>query len=290
MCFKVATRKSILAKVQADNVIEMIKNKCEINAEKLLITTEGDRRLDIALNKIGGKGLFVKDIEIALVEREAHCAVHSLKDVPFKIGDIFEIAAVPDREDVRDSLISREGLTLKEMKKGAKIGTSSIRRATQLKMLRDDIEIVSIRGNVQTRLKKMHEQKLDGIVLAAAGLNRLNLNNLATEHFNPMDFIPAIGQGALGIEILKENEEAQVVRKLENSDVRIQVEAERSFMRTLEGGCHSLIGAYSLLEGEELYIKGIFQIGNKIIIKDVNGNKYNNVNLGKELAQKILKV
>ncbi|SHE73653.1 hydroxymethylbilane synthase [Clostridium fallax] len=289
MNFKVATRKSILAQVQADHIINLMKNQFGIEGEKLLITTEGDKRLDVALNKIGGKGLFVKDIELALIEKKAHCAVHSMKDVPYEIEDIFEIGAIPNREDVRDAFISREGMKISDIKKGAKIGTSSIRRALQLKELVKDIEIVPIRGNVQTRLKKMEEQKLDGIILAAAGLNRLNMNHIITDYFDPMKFIPAIGQGALAIEILKNNEEAKIVKNLDNKDVRIQVECERSFMKALKGGCHSLIGAYSILEGNDIYMIGTFQVGDRIITKDIRGNKDEHIMLGESLAEKILK-
>ena len=198
----IATRKSRLAQIQSEIIMNSLKTKFNIESEKLLIVTEGDKKLDVSLSKIGGKGLFVKDIEIALLENRANGAVHSMKDVPFELSEEFEIVAVTEREDVRDALISKNDIPFKELKKGARIGTSSIRRAAQLKLLRDDVEIVSIRGNVQTRLAKMESENLDGIILAAAGLKRLGEEELITEYFDPNEFIPAVSQGALGIECL----------------------------------------------------------------------------------------
>lgn len=287
MKYIVGTRKSALAQVQADYVMELLKKKLSIESEKLLIVTEGDRRLDVALNKIGGKGLFIKEIEYALLEGKSHLAVHSMKDVPYKLEDEFILAAMPEREDIRDVLVSK-GTLLKDIKKGGKIGTSSIRRVEMLKRLRPDLEIVPIRGNVQTRLKKMEEQKLDGIILAAAGLKRLGMEDIITEYFDPKEFLPAVGQGALGIECLKSFEDLENVKKLDNKEVRIRVEAERSFMRRLNGDCHSLIGIYSEVIGEELYLKGTFKVNGKLVIKDITGKKINNIALGEALAEKIL--
>ena len=175
----IATRKSKLAQIQTERVMELVKEKEEcLSLKKLLVVTEGDKRLDVTLDKIGGKGVFTKDIEYTLLEKKADAAVHSMKDVPFQLGDKFEITAIPEREDVRDVFISREGIPFKELRKGAKIGTSSVRRSALLKQIRPDLKIVPIRGNVQTRLQKMKENNLDGIVLAAAGLKRLNMENI----------------------------------------------------------------------------------------------------------------
>lgn len=154
----IATRKSKLAQVQADKVIELIKEKNNINAKKLLVVTEGDRRLDVTLDKIGGKGLFVKEIEYALLNKEAHAAVHSMKDVPFELSEDFELVAIPERDDIRDVFVSSNGIHFQDLKEGAIIGTSSIRRAAMLKKLRRDLNIVPIRGNVQTRLDKMKKK------------------------------------------------------------------------------------------------------------------------------------
>jgi hydroxymethylbilane synthase len=287
MSLKIATRKSKLAQIQADIVIEMLKAQ-RLESEKLLIETEGDRRLEVSLDKIGGKGLFVKDIEIALIEKRADAAVHSMKDVPYEIGSIFEIAAMPVREDVRDAFISAGGLSLMELPKGARIGTSSNRRGAQLKLLRPDIEAVPIRGNVQTRIEKMYKEGMEGIILAAAGLKRLGLEGLIKEYFEPENFVPAVGQGALGIEILKDSDNAESFKKLDSNDTRLTVEAERSFMRVLNGGCHTALGAYARLEGELMHIIGTFMINDKLVKKDITGSKWEHLKLGEELAKKIL--
>ncbi|AGF55261.1 hydroxymethylbilane synthase [Clostridium saccharoperbutylacetonicum] len=288
--FIIATRKSQLAQVQTEIIMKNLKDKFNINSEKLLIVTEGDRRLDVSLTKIGGKGLFVKDIEVALLEERAHGAVHSMKDVPYELSSEFEIAAITEREDIRDVLISKDNIPFKEMRSGAVIGTSSIRRACQLKLLRNDLEIVSIRGNVQTRLEKMKRENLDGIILASAGLKRLNEENLITEYFDPKEFIPAVAQGALGIECLRNSESRQYFNKLEDANAKLTVEAERSFMKELNGDCHSLIGAYSEIKGNDLYMIGIYDIGGKIVKKDILGSVDKNVELGKNLAKKILQI
>lgn len=286
----IATRKSKLAQIQTERVMSLLKEKEQIDSKKLLVMTEGDRRLDVSLDKIGGKGLFVKEIELALLNKTAHGAVHSLKDVPFALADDFELVAIPEREDVRDAFVSMNGLKIDDLKKGSRIGTSSIRRAEQLRLMNKDIDIIPIRGNVQTRIKKIQEENLDGIILAAAGLKRLNMECIITDYFDPKEFIPAVGQGALGIECLKNGEFNNYFKALDNKDVRLTVEAERSFMKTLNGGCHTLIGAYSKTQGNDLYMIGTFTVGNKIIKKDIVGNKENNIELGIKLAQKILSV
>ena len=284
-----ATRKSLLAQTQTETVMKLLKDKVNMDSKKLLVVTEGDKRLDVTLDKIGGKGLFTKDIEIALLDGRAHAAVHSMKDVPYEMGEEFELIAMPEREDVRDVLVCQNGETLSELRKGAIIGTSSIRRAAQLKALREDINIVPIRGNVGTRLEKMKNEGMDGIILAAAGLKRLGMEDIISDYLNPDIFVPAVSQGALGIECLKESEYNNYFKGLDNIDVRIAVEAERSFMRELNGGCHSLIGAYARLQGSDIYIVGTYEVNGIIVKKDILGNKEEYVELGKKLAQKILK-
>lgn len=283
-----ATRKSALAQTQTQRVMKLLKEKSGVDSKKFLVVTEGDKRLDVSLNKIGGKGLFTKEIEIALLENKAHAAIHSMKDVPYEMGKHFELIAMPEREDVRDVLVCRNGLRLEELKKGAIIGTSSIRRAAQIKNIRNDLNIVPIRGNVGTRLEKMKNENMDGIILAAAGLKRLGMEDIITEYLNPEIFVPAVSQGALGIECLKNGKYNDYFKYLDNKDVRVTVEAERSFMRELNGGCHSLIGAYATLEGNDLYIIGTYEVNGVIVKKDILGNKEDNIELGKKLAQKIL--
>ena len=284
-----ATRKSKLAQWQTERVMELLKEKSNVYSKKLLVVTEGDKRLDVTLDKIGGKGLFVKEIEMALLEREAQAAVHSMKDVPYELGEAFTLIAMPEREDVRDVLVSKDNRSLKELPNGAIIGTSSIRRAAQLKAIRNDLNIVPIRGNVGTRLEKMSKEGMDGIILAAAGLKRLGMEDIISEYLNPEIFVPAVAQGALGKESLIDSRYNDYFKKLDNIDVRCEVEAERSFMRELNGGCHALIGANAVLQGNDLYIIGTFEVNGKIIKKDILGHRDNNIELGINLAQKILK-
>ena len=285
-----ATRKSKLAQTQTETVMAILKEKHKIDAKKLLVVTEGDKRLDVTLDKIGGKGLFVKEIELALLEGKAQGAVHSMKDVPYELAEDFELVAMPEREDVRDVLVSRDGIALKDLRKGAIIGTSSIRRAVQLKKIRNDLNIVPIRGNVGTRLEKMKNEGMDGIILAAAGLKRLGMEDIITEYLDPKVFIPAVGQGALGIESLKNSESKEYFKALDDKDTRTAVEAERSFMKRLNGGCHTLIGCYAEIKNDDLYMIGTFEVNGKIIVKDITGKKDDNIQLGIKLAESILEV
>ena len=289
MSIVLATRKSKLAQWQTDRVATLLKEKANIDSEKLLVVTEGDKRLDVTLDKIGGKGLFVKEIELALLEGRTHGAVHSMKDVPYELGEDFSLVAMPERDDVRDVLVSTSGLTLGELRKGAIIGTSSIRRAAQLTAIRSDLNIVPIRGNVGTRLEKMNNEAMDGIILAAAGLKRLGMEEIITQYLNPDIFVPAVAQGALGIEILKDSEYKSVFEKLDNKEVRCEVEAERSFMRALNGGCHALIGANARLYNDELYMIGTYEVNGVIVKKDILGSREDNIELGIKLADRILK-
>lgn len=282
------TRKSKLAQIQADRVGQLIKDKINIDYKKLLVVTEGDKRLDVTLNKIGGKGLFIKEIESKLLEKKAHCAVHSLKDIPYELPEGFELLCIPEREDIRDAFISSNDVKFNELRKGAIIGTSSIRRAEQLKLIRSDIQIVPIRGNVQTRLEKMKEENMDGIILASAGLKRLNLENIITDYFSLDEIVPAVGQGAIAIETLKECEYRNEILSINNDQIYQEIIGERSFMRSLNGGCHSLIGAYSQRNGSQYYLLGIYQVGNRIIKKDITGDIEDAEKLGTELGKIII--
>lgn len=287
MKFVVATRKSKLAQVQAERVMELLKEK-NVYSEKLLVVTEGDRRLDITLNKIGGKGLFVKEIEQKMLDGKADLAVHSMKDVPNELLDQFELVCMPEREDIRDAFISSNDVLFKDLRKGAVIGTSSMRRAIMLKELRSDLNIVPIRGNVQTRIKKMKEENMDGIILASAGLKRLGMEDIITDYFDPKVFLPAVGQGALGIECLKSFKYKDILKSMDDERVRIEVSGERSFMRALGGDCHSMIGIYSEIENDDIYMIGTYLIDGKVLKKDILGNKYDSEILGRKLADKIL--
>jgi hydroxymethylbilane synthase len=231
----------------------------------------------------------VKEIEYALLERKADIAVHSMKDVPFMLEEPFEIVAMPEREDPRDAFISLKGISFYDLPKGARIGTSSIRRSSQLRALRADIEIVPIRGNVQTRIEKIEKERLDGIILAGAGLKRLDMDHIITNYFEEETFLPAIGQGALGIECLKNSDKKDIFSKLDHRETRVAVEAERSFMRELNGGCHSPIGAYARIEKDDIYIIGIYETNDRLVKKDIQGKVYDHLELGKSLAKKVIK-
>lgn len=288
MKLKIATRRSKLALIQTEQMITLIKEKYRIECEMLSMLTEGDRRLDIKLDLIGGKGLFIKDIERSLIDGFADAAVHSLKDVPWMIGDEFEIAAMPVREDVRDAYIGKSNISFFSLPPGARIGTSSGRRISQIEQLRPDIVTVPIRGNIQTRIDKMEIEGLDGIILAVAGIKRLGLEEVITNYFDPHEFLPAVGQGAIGIEIVKDHPHASIFRGLDNIDVRMCVESERNFMKKLNGNCSSSLGAYSSLSRETMNITGFCKIGDKLVKKDISGSKWDYMKLGEVLAEKIM--
>ncbi len=270
-------------------VIKEIEKNNEVKCEKLLIQTLGDKILDKTLDKIGGKGLFIKEIEKALLDGKAHMAVHSMKDVPYEVPSMFYIGAIPKREDVRDAFISRDGTKFMDLPSGAKIGTSSRRRASQLKLLRPDIEVVPIRGNVQTRLRKIEEMNLAGTILAVSGLKRLNMEDVITDYFSPEEMVPAIGQGALGIEIKKYDDVIDYIKDIDHEETRICVECERSFMEALNGDCHSTIGAHAIVENDLMHITGIFEVNGRIVKKDIEGKKEEYKQLGKTLADEIIK-
>ncbi len=285
---KIATRKSKLAQVQTEYVMELVEKTHNVKCEKVLTDTLGDKRLDVTLDKIGGKGLFIKELEVLMLEGKADAAVHSMKDMPYELPEGFIIAASPIREDVRDAFVSLNGVKFNELKNGAKIGTSSRRRATQLKALRPDLEIVPIRGNVQTRLDKIEKENLDGIILAAAGLKRLGMECIITNYFDVREIVPAIAQGALGIEVHETLKNKEVFTSLNDERTRICVDAERSFMKALKGDCHSTIGAYAEIKDDNMNIIGIYEVNGKLVKKEVNGKVEDNIKLGEELASLIL--
>jgi len=284
---RIATRKSVLAQWQADLIIAELERRFNVACEKVLISTKGDQILDVTLDKIGGKGLFVKEIETALLNGDADAAVHSMKDVPAELPEGCELAAMLLRDDVRDAFVARDGIGFFDLPSGAKIGTSSRRREQQLRLLRPDIQVVPIRGNVQTRLNKLQSEALDGTILAAAGLNRLNLTAVITEYFTPQQMIPAVGQGALGVEILADHPHAALFRQLNDATTRLCVEAERQFMRTLNADCHAAVGAYAWLESDVLRILGMFEVNNRIVVRETSGSPDDSLILGQQLAESI---
>ncbi|WP_127529729.1 hydroxymethylbilane synthase [Paenibacillus kobensis] len=250
---RVGTRQSALALTQTGQVIDQLKQLSDQHGlgytfETVKIVTKGDRILDVTLSKVGGKGLFVKEIEQALLDGEIDMAVHSMKDMPFELPEGLMNGSVPKRVDPRDALITSTGGGLDSLPEGAKVGTSSLRRASQLKNRRPDIELVSIRGNIDSRLRKLETEDFDAIVLAAAGLSRMGWESRITEPL-PVDLcVPAVGQGALGIECRESDAQVRELLSLLNDPVsELAVRAERSFLGALNGGCQIPIGAHAVV-------------------------------------------
>ncbi len=266
MTIRVGTRGSKLALAQTDWVISQLKSIYpELEFEKVIIKTKGDKILDAPLSKIGGKGLFVKEIEETLLNEEIDFAVHSMKDVPSILPDDLEIACIPERESPFDVWISNYE-NISELPPNSKVGTSSLRRLSQIKRLRKDLEILPLRGNVDTRLRKWKEGQFDGIILAEAGLKRLNIE-VAYRRFSVEEMIPAVGQGALGIEVRKKDKRIkEILKKIHSEKTEIGVKAERAFLKTLEGGCQVPLGAYSWIEDSKLFIIGF--------ISDLEGERF----------------
>ncbi|MBQ4900581.1 hydroxymethylbilane synthase [Paenibacillus sp. Marseille-P2973] len=249
----VGTRQSQLALTQTGHVIEALKAICEEHRLPYdfvikKIVTKGDRILDVTLSKVGGKGLFVKEIEQAMLDGEIDLAVHSMKDMPSELPEGLVNGAVPKRVDPRDAFISREGISLDELPQGAKVGTSSLRRSSQLSAYRPDLVIEPIRGNIDSRLRKLETEGFDAIILATAGLFRMGWEDKITSYL-PVDIcLPAVGQGALGIECRENDEEVRHLLSLYNDpETALTVAAERTFLSVLGGSCQVPIGAYAVL-------------------------------------------
>jgi hydroxymethylbilane synthase len=258
----VGTRQSALALTQTNQVIGRLKQiaaesgiKCEFEVRK--IVTRGDQILDVTLSKVGGKGLFVKEIEQALLNGEIDMAVHSMKDVPWERQPGLMIGATPERVDPRDAIISRGGVPLAELPRGARIGTSSLRRAAQLLAYRPDLTVEPIRGNIDSRLRKLESEGFDAIVLAAAGLHRMGWKDRISEYLPPDICIPAVAQGALGIECRAGDEFViGLLRKLDHEPTALAVRAERQYLGRLNGGCQIPLGAYATVRADETAADG----------------------------------
>lgn len=290
----ICTRASKLALWQANWVkseIEKRHSDVAVSLEK--IKTTGDKILDVPLAKVGGKGIFVKEIEEALLDGRARLAVHSMKDVPTVFPDGLILRAITEREDQRDAVFSRSGVKLLDLPKGAKIGTSSLRRQSQLLHLRPDFEMLHLRGNLDTRMKKMDDGHYDAIILAGAGVNRLGMSARITELLSTEVSLPAIGQGALGIETQADDDYINdLVAFFEHADTSCAVRAERALLKRLEGGCQVPIAAYGELKGDTLKLRGLVaSTDGKIFIKDViEGPRDKAEELGVALAEKLLKM
>jgi hydroxymethylbilane synthase len=253
--FTIATRESRLALWQAEHVQALLQQRGH-QVTLLGMTTRGDQILDRSLSKVGGKGLFVKELEVALEEGRADLAVHSLKDVPMELPAGFQLACVMEREDPRDAFVSNRHARLSELPQGAVVGTSSLRRVVLLKALRPDLKIEPLRGNLDTRLRKLDDGQYDAIVLAAAGLKRLGLAARIRQVFEPSEMLPAAGQGALGIETRGERADvAEALQPLVNQSTWLCVAAERAVSRALGGSCSMPLAAHATFDGEYLQLQ-----------------------------------
>lgn len=254
---RLGTRGSRLAMAQSNWVRERIESK-GLKVEIVPIKTLGDKILDVPLSRVGGKGLFVKEIEDALLRGDIDLAVHSMKDVPAELPEGLGLVVFPKREDPRDAIISRGDLNIGDLPKGAKVGTSSLRRSAQLLSLRNDLSIVSLRGNVDTRLRRLREGELDAIVLACAGLRRLGYADIISYGLEWEYFLPAVGQGALGLEArVDDGTTIEAIAFLNDRTTELAVRAERAFLKELEGGCQVPIACYAELEGNLIRIAGM---------------------------------
>ena len=289
---KIGTRGSQLALFQANWVKDqLVQAHPGLDVSLVKIKTTGDKIQDAPLAKIGGKGVFVKEIEEALLQRRADLAVHSIKDVPTEFPQGLHLSAVTRREDPRDVLISKDGKSLKDLPRGAKIGTSSLRRQAQLLHFRSDFELIPLRGNLDTRLKKLKTLNLDAIILALAGVKRLGFEEKITEIIPPEISLPAIGQGALGIETRTADQEVESqIRFLNDRDSSIAVSAERAFLGKLEGGCQVPIAAFGRILGATLQVDGLVGTidGRRLIRHRVEGPVEKAESLGVELAEILL--
>lgn len=287
---RVGTRESNLAVVQSKWVINEIKNKFPyLEFELVGIKTTGDLILDKRLDKIGGKGLFIKELENALISNTIDLAVHSMKDMPAELPEELTIAAVSKREDPRDALVTSDGKTLEHLQTGAIIGTSSVRREVQLLGLRPDVEIKTLRGNVLTRLNKLLNHEYDAILLAMAGLNRLDLANKAVQSFTVEQMIPAVGQGALGIEARKGENLDYLLESINDQECALAIVAERAFLMKMNGSCSTPIAAHAIIEGDIMKMHGMLATDDKSEVYKayIEGSKFDAAVLGEKLADMI---
>ena len=289
---RIATRKSPLAMWQAEFVRDsLIAAHPGLEVELLGMSTQGDKILDSPLAKIGGKGLFVKELEVCILEGDADIAVHSMKDVPVEFPEGLHLAVICEREDPRDAFVSNTFKTLDELPQGAKVGTSSMRRQCQLRERRPDLQIIDLRGNVNTRLRKLDEGQYDAIILAAAGLIRLGFNDRITQLLETDISLPAIGQGAVGIECRADDKRVNgLLAALNDAETYTRVIAERAMNNRLEGGCQVPIAGYAVLDGDTLHLRGLVgqPDASEMIRGEVSGPASEAEQLGTSLADDLL--
>ena len=263
----------------------------DLKVELVKMTTQGDQILNSPLSKIGGKGLFIKELEVGIMEGRADIAVHSMKDVPYELPQGFEIGAILERESPFDAFVSNDFNSIQDLPVGARLGSCSLRRIVQVKALRPDLEILDLRGNVNTRLKKLDDGEYDAIILACSGLARLGFDNRIKQDLSPDDSLPAVGQGALGIEIeANDHEISSLIKPLIHKKTQIEVSAERALNATLQGGCSVAIGAFATSEDSKLTLSGM--VGNvdsgEIIRVQETGETSKPIDLGIRAAKKLL--
>ncbi len=289
---RIATRKSPLAMWQAEFVkAELERIHPDLTVELLPMSTKGDVILDTPLAKVGGKGLFVKELEVAMLEDRADIAVHSMKDVPVDFPEGLGLEVICEREDPRDAFVSNTYKSIDELPQGAVVGTSSLRRQCQIRAMRPDLVIKDLRGNVGTRLGKLDAGNYDAIILAAAGLIRLKLEERIASFISAEESLPANGQGAVGIECRTNDERVKaLLAPLEHLETRYRVLAERAMNTRLEGGCQVPIGAYAEIDGDELTLKGLVgnPDGKQVITAQISGPKTQAIELGQKLADELL--
>jgi len=293
---KIATRQSPLALWQAEFVkAQLLKQHPSLKVELVGLTTRGDKILDSSLSKIGGKGLFVKELEQALLDGSADIAVHSMKDVPMEFPEGLGLAVICEREDPRDAFVSNRYKKLSELPMNARVGTSSLRRQCQIKQVRPDLQISDLRGNVQTRLSKLDQGEFDAIILAAAGLKRLGLQARITESLDDTMLLPAGGQGAVGIEVRvgnNENDKAilELLKPLNHASTEICVRAERAMNRHLQGGCQVPIAGFSTLTNNVIHLRGLVGAvdGSVILRAEEKGSANDSEALGIRVAEQLL--
>lgn len=290
----IGSRGSELALWQANHVKTLLEKKNRsVSVDIKIIKTKGDKILDVALSKIGDKSLFTKELEVELLSKKIDLAVHSLKDLQTKLPDGLKLAAVSKRHEVEDVLIARKKrTTIHSLKEGAIVATGSLRRKSQLLHLRPDIKVVDLRGNVKSRIDKFLKSDWDAIILARAGVERLKLNNFISSYISMEDILPAVGQGALGIEIHKDNKSVEeIIQSLHHENTYQSVLAERSLLRTLEGGCQVPIGAFAEVRSNGLYLDAMVGSldGGIAFRKKMRGSKLNSEKLGKDLAKDLMK-
>ena len=253
---RIGTRGSLLAKWQAEWVRKQLFATAGVEAEIVIIKTSGDKLQASSLSQIGGKGIFIKELEEALLEETVDLAVHSVKDVPTDTPSRLMFPAVCRREDVRDCLVGAKGTTLASLRQGARVGTGSLRRQAQLRHLRPDLDVRDLRGNVDTRLRKVESGEYEAVMLAKAGLDRLGMSDRITEVLPPETFLPAVGQGAIAVECrLRDTDTADVAGKLDDSETRVAVIAERALLAALQGGCQVPLGAWARVERGDLVME-----------------------------------